>query len=420
MRRSTLLVLTVVAVALSGCTGATTGSDPGNPNQVEVFTSWSSGQDARSFRTLIDEFQEQNPGIQVIDSAIKGVDAAATALQGRLQAGDPPDVFLAPAGAALAEMAASGRIEDLTDFADEVGLPDDVRADLLALLSVDGRIFSIPSDVHRVNVVWTNSAVLSRAGIIADVPPSDIDDWIGDLEALRAAGVAYPLAVGDLETQLVLFENVLVSEFGPEAYTTLWSDPAAGDSPTLDVALAHYLALLDFAEPTSGSSGWQPTTQHVTNGTAGYVVMSDRALSVFRDAGLTYGDQYSSFAFPGTLGTFDLLADSFAMPVGASHPDAAKAWLRTAISPEAQQAFSLAKGSIPTLAGTNGDDYPEYQKLTVLAFNLNELVPSLAYGVAAPQRWTNDIASAIQQFRHDDRPLAFANALRAAAQSALT
>jgi len=420
MRRSRLLAMAAIAVALAGCSGADAGSDPGNPNQVEVFTSWSAGQDARSFRTLVDVFEQQNPGVQVLDSAIKGVDEAAKALQVCLEAGDPPDVFLASAGAALAELAASGHIEDLTAFADDIGLSDAVRPDLLALLSVDGRVYAVPSDIHRVNVVWTNSAVLDRAGIIATVPPADIDSWIENLEALRAAGVPFPLALGDRETQLVLFENVLLADFGAADYAALWTDPAGWDSPVLDQALTHYLALLQFAEPTSGSNGWQATTQHVTNGTAGYVVMSDRALSVFRDAGLTYGDQFASFLFPGTIGTFDLLADTFASPVGASHPDAAKDWLRTVITPEAQQAFSLEKGSIPALVGTSGDEYPAYQRATVLEFNLNTLVPSLGYGVAAPRQWVDEIGTVLEQFRRDDRPVAFANALRAAASSALT
>lgn len=419
MHRSRLIAVVATSLALAGCAGGSSGSDPGNANQVEVLTSWSAGQDARSFRTLVSVFEEQNPGIQVIDSAIKGVDAAALAVLDRLETENPPDVFLAPAGPGLAELARAGHLEDLTDFADEIGLTSNVRPDLLALLSVNGRLYSIPSDIHRVNVVWTNAAVLNRAGIVANVPPADIDAWIEDLASLRDAGVEFPLSLGDRETRLELFENVLIADFGPAGYNALWAEPSGWDSPTLDRALDHYLSLVDFAEPTSGSIGWQATTQHVTNGSAGYVVMSDRALSVFRDAGLTYGDQYASYPFPGTVGTFDLLADAFAMPVGASHPDAARSWLRTLSTPEAQQAFSLEKGSIPALAGTSGDDYPEYQRSAVLALNLGELVPSLTYGVAAPRQWVDDIATALDKFRNDDRPLAFANALRAAARSAL-
>ncbi|HEX7835388.1 MAG TPA: ABC transporter substrate-binding protein [Pseudolysinimonas sp.] len=410
----------LVATTVTGCANSTGESDPGNPDQVEVLTSWSSTEDAKSFRVLLDTFSEQHPGIQVIHSAVKGVGAAASALEDRLAANNPPDVFLAPAAPGLAPVVADGELVDLTDFARDLGLTANVRPDLLDLLKVGSHLYSVPTGVHRVNVVWTNASALARAGIPADKPAAGLDAWLADLAALRAAGIEYPLALGDSETQLELFESVLIADFGPEEYVSLWTKSDAWNDATLLTAVDHYRALLEYTDPATEASGWQATTKKlIVNGTTGYVVMSDRALGVFRNVGLEYNEQYSSFPVPGTTGAFDLFFDAFALPQGVSHPDAAREWLQTAASPEAQQAFSLANGSTPVLSGPFETTFPAYQRAAMLDLGLVAPVPSLAYGAAADRHWTEAIARVLADFRHDDRSLAFANALRSAAIDAL-
>lgn len=409
-------VAAALALALVGCAGVTAdaGSDPNNPNQVEVFTWWASGNEKSSFSTLVDVFASQNPDIQFIDASVRGSggEQARAAIAARLESNNAPDSFQAAAGAGLTDYIAAGQIQDLTGWYADNGLDSGVyRAALIELLSVDGKVYSVPLDIHRVNVVWSNTDVLETAGIDPTVAPTSIDAWIADLEAVRDSGVEYPLALGTGWTQTQLFENVLVADLGAVLYQNLWKSTKNWEGDRLAAAVDHYAQLLDFVDPSSRSQEWAEATQTVVDGKAGYIVMADFALASFQQAGYAYGDQYTSYPMPGTTGIFDFLAESFTLPTGAVHDASAKAWLLTLTSTEAQKAFSLKKGSIPARVDAVAEDYPPYQQSAIASLKLDTVVPSLAHGVAASPTWTKDITDAVVKFGGDGHPEALLNAL---------
>jgi glucose/mannose transport system substrate-binding protein len=147
---------------------------PEQPEQVEVFTWWASGNDKTSYKELIDVFATQHPEIQLIDASVRGSGGAQAraAIAARLESKNPPDSFQAAAGAGLTDYIKNGQIQDLTSWYAENGLSEGVyRAALLELLSVDGKVYSVPSDIHRVNVVWANSGLLQAAGVDPATPP---------------------------------------------------------------------------------------------------------------------------------------------------------------------------------------------------------------------------------------------------------
>jgi glucose/mannose transport system substrate-binding protein len=231
--------------------------------------------------------------------------------------------------------------------------------------------------------------------------------------------VEYPLALGNDLTQMQLFESVLISDLGAVLYQNLWKSTKNWEGERLQAAVAHYGQLLDFVDPASRTLEWNEATQNVISHHSGYVLMADFALVAFQTAGNTYGKQYTSFPTPGTKGVFDLLADSFTMPVGAVHEQAAHEWLLTVASAEGQRALSLKKGSIPARVDTVAADYPPYQQIAIASLQLDTVVPSVAHGVAANPAWTKAITDAVVKFGSDEHPAALVNALIAAAHSQL-
>ena len=374
-----------------------------------------------AFYDLVAEFEKANPALEFIDASVRGGGGAKArqAIAARLEAGNPPDTFQTAAGAGLSEYVAAGRLQDLTAFYTEHDLPDVYRAALLELLSVDGRIYSVPTGIHRVNVVWANNGVLTDAGIDPTIAPANISAWIADLERVRASGVEYPLALGNDWTQVQLFENVLLADLGAVLYQNLWKSTKNWEGPALRAAIDHYQQLLEFTAPTSGSMEWTEATNAVVEGDAAYVLMADFALTSFQRAGFTAGKQYTAIPTPGTVGVFDFFADSFALPVGAVHDSAARAWLLTVASAEGQKALSIVKGSIPARTDTVAADYPPYQQGAIASLQLDTVVPSLAHGVAASPRWTTAITTAVVKFRGDRKPEALANALIDSAHEAI-
>lgn len=409
-----------LALALTACgPGGASGSDPNNPNQVEAITWWASGAEKTAFYELVDVFGEEYPKVELIDASVRGAGGAKAraAIAARLEADNPPDTFQATAGAALTDYVEAGELQDLTKFYADNGLTDVYRAALLELLSVDGKIYSVPSDIHRVNVVWANAEVLADAGVDPKAAPADVDAWLDDLEQLRDAGVEYPLALGDGMTQVQLFESVLIADLGAVLYQNLWKSTKNWKGAALQKAVAHYAQLLEYANPRA--QDWVDTTKQVVSGKAGYVLMADYAVVSFQNAGFTYGKQYVAMPMPGTVGVFDFVADSFTLPVGAVHDTAARQWLLTVSSAEGQNALSQAKGSIPARTDTDKAAYGPYQQSAIASLQLDTVVPSIAHGVAASPGWTEAITDAVAAFGSDGHREKLVNALVAAAEAEL-
>ena len=83
------------------------------------------------------------------------------------------------------------------------------------------------------------------------------------------------------------------------------------------------------------------------DGSAAFNVMGDWAKGYFTSKGWTPNKEFGWTPVPGTDGTFTVVTDSFAIPVGVKNHDNAVAWLDTLASVEGQDAFNPKKGSIP-------------------------------------------------------------------------
>lgn len=425
MRKSFTAIagVAVAALALAGCTSGGTsggGGDDAKSNEVEVFTWWASGSEKVGLDALVKVFNSQYPDVTFTNASVAGGAGsnAKAALAARLEAKNPPDSFQAHAGAELTDYIAAGQLQDLSSFYDEASLKDAFPASLLERLTVDGKIYSVPSNIHRANVVWVNVDLLEKAGIDPTKAPADIDAWLVDLEKLKKAGVETPLALGTEWTQMQLFENVLIADLGTDGYNGLWDGKTKWDDAGVTEAITHYGELLKYANTDYAGLDWDAATQILIDGAAGYNVMGDWAEAAFTQAGWTYGTEYTTWATPGTDGVFDFLADSFTLPVGAPHEAAAKDWLTTISSADGQKAFNQAKGSIPARTDADAKDYGAYQQTAIESWGKDTIVSSLAHGAAAKISWSGDISKAIGKFGTDHDAKALQTALVAAAEKA--
>ncbi|MFD6447639.1 ABC transporter substrate-binding protein [Promicromonospora sp. NPDC060204] len=425
-RRMTATVATaaVLGLTLAACGGGGDGGEgsgeSGSADQVEVFTWWAAGSEKAGLDALVGVFNEQHPDIEFVNGAVAGGagSAAKDLLQTRLQAQDPPDTFQAHAGAELQDYIDAAQIEDVSDLYDEFGLTDVFPADLVDRLSTeDGAIYSIPSNIHRANVVWANPTVLEDNGIDPEAEYADLDAWMADLEKLDKAGVT-PLSVGTTWTQVHLLETVLLADLGADGYSGLWDGSTDWESPEVTAALEDFETLIGYTNDDRDGLDWPEATQMVIDGTAAFNVMGDWAVAAFEEQDKVLGTDFTAAPVPGTDGTFDFLADSFTLPVGAPHPDGAKAWLETVGSLEGQVAFNKAKGSIPARTDADPAEFSEYQQTAIESFANDTIVSSLAHGAAAPVATLNAISDATSKFTTGASDLAgFQSELASATQS---
>ncbi|MDN5790629.1 MAG: extracellular solute-binding protein [Micrococcales bacterium] len=403
-----------VAVALAACgsstpapgdnaaeptTGAAMETTAGGAGgDVGVFTWWAAGSEKKGLDALVKLFKEKYPNDTFVNLAVAG-GAGANAkakLAADLQNNQPPDSFQGHAGAELLDYIDADQIEPVNDVIDALGGDSVFPQKLLDRLTVDGKIYSVPSNIHRANVVWANTAVLKKAGI--NEVPKDLNAWMADMDKVKATGVATPLSVSGTWTQVQLFENVLIADLGAEGYSGLFDGTTAWDSDEVKQAVADYKKLLTYANTASDGDDWPVATDMVIAGKAAYNVMGDWALAEFTEKGKKEKEDFTYFPTPGTDGVFDFLADSFTLPKGAKNPGGAKDWLMLVGSAEGQKAFNLAKGSIPARTDVPASDFPPYQQSAMEAFKTNEIVSSIAHGAAVSLAWNTDISTAISKF----------------------
>ncbi len=396
--------LAVASLALAACSSGDSGDNEtngsGGGDQVEVFTWWASGSEKLGLDALVNVFNTQNPNVEFINGAVAGGagSAAKDLLQTRLQANDPPDTFQAHAGAELTDYINAGQVEDVSNLYDEFGLRDAFPADLIDRLTVDGKIYSIPSNIHRANVVWANSQVLTDSGLDPAATYSSMDDWFVALDAVKEKTGRTPLSVATTWTQVNLLETVLLSDLGADGYSGLWDGSTDWSSSEVTDALADFEKLMSYTNTDRDGLDWPDATQQVIDGTAAFNVMGDWAVAAFEEAGKKSPADYVYMPVPGTDGVFDFLADSFTLPVGAPHPAGAKAWLKTVGSLDGQVAFNKAKGSIPARNDAKPEDFSEYQQSAMASFGKDTIVSSLAHGAAAPAAWASAISDATSKF----------------------
>ena len=408
-RRVSVAVVGVAALlAATACSSGNGGSSA--PKDVEVFTWWADGGEKAGLDGLVSQFNTDCANFKFVNGAVAG-GAGANAKQvlaSRLAQSDPPDTFQAHAGAELTDYIKAGQIEDLSQEYKDWGLTNAFPKGLIDNLTVGGKIYSVPANIHRANVIWGNKAVLASAGIASDA--KTLDAFFADLEKLKTKGVT-PLALGRDWTQLMLFESVLISDLGAAKFTGLWNGSSKWDGADVTKAITDYQKLLTYTNKDRDTFDWTDAEKLIMDGKAGYQLMGDWEAADL-DAKKFTGYSYS--VFPGNGSTYQWLADSFVLPKGAKNPEGTKCWLKTVGSAAGQQAFNTKKGSIPARTDAVASAFPAYQQAAIADWKTLAQVPSCAHGSACSQGFQGALNSAMGKFSSDGNAAALQTALVAA------
>lgn len=416
VRRAAIAIVSVSAllVASSSCGGDEEGGGEGG-KRVEVFTWWSEGGEKAGLDALVKTFETACSEYKFAKSTISG-GAGANAKQvlaSRIQQGNPPDTFQAHAGAELNDYVTAGQIQDLSAPYKEWGLTEALPQGLIDNLTVGGKIYSVPANIHRANVVWANKNLLGSVGVTGQ--PKSLAELFTALEALKAKGIFTPLAVGKDWTQLMLFEAVLISDLGPEKFSGLWKGSTDWNSAEVTKGITDYGRLLSYSNKDRDTLDWTDAEQLIIEGKAGFQLMGDWEAA---DLQAKNFKDYQYFVFPGNGTAFQWLADSFTLTKDAKDPEGAKCWLKTVGSGDGQKAFNTKKGSIPARADANPSNYPPYQQSAMNDWKAGTQVPSCAHGSACAQGTQGAVNAAIGKFSTDMNASALQQAIAAAVAEA--
>ncbi|MEV6594114.1 ABC transporter substrate-binding protein [Streptomyces acidicola] len=237
----------VLALSLTACGGGDDdGGDSGDTGgdtskatvqlpkldgqKLEVAAVWT-GPEQENFTKVLKEF-EKRTGAKV--SFVPTGNNTSTFLGTKIEGGKPPDVAFLPQVGVLHQFAEKGWIKPLGSEADEQ-LKKNFSKGWVDLGAYEGKQYGVYVKAANKSLVWYNTAAFEGAGITE--PPKTWDEFTQTAQTLSDAGSpAISIGGADGWTLTDWFENVYLSQAGPEKYDQLakheikWTDPSVTEA----------------------------------------------------------------------------------------------------------------------------------------------------------------------------------------------
>ncbi|MFC9331181.1 ABC transporter substrate-binding protein [Kitasatospora sp. NPDC057015] len=250
------LATALALAATSACgTDAGPGSDENLPlkgHTVSVAAAWT-GVEQKNFQLVLDAFTART-GAKV--TYISTGDNISTLVGGKIEGGDPPDVVMMPQLGVLQQFARKGWLEPIgPTVADALGQNyAKVWADYG---TVDGKLYGLYFKAAHKSTVWYSPEALSGAGV---EPPATFDELLTAGRAVSDSGLPAFAVAGEAGWPLTdWFENVYLSQAGPENYDRLARHQIPWTDPTVVSALTTLARL--FGDPALVNGGGKGALQ---------------------------------------------------------------------------------------------------------------------------------------------------------------
>ncbi|MBP1861370.1 ABC transporter substrate-binding protein [Rhizobium herbae] len=398
--RKFMTTTAMAALMVAGCGLAAHAEDV---KEVQMLHWWTSGGEAAALNVLKGDLAKEGFAWKDVPVAGGGGDAAMTALKAMVAAGTYPTASQM-LGYTVLDYAAAGVMGDLTETAVKEGWDKSVPAALQKFSVYDGKWVAAPVNVHSVNWLWINKAVMDKIG---GTEPKTFEDLVALLDKAKAAGVI-PLALGGQNWQeATMFDSIVLSTGGPEFYKKAFNDldEESLKSDTMKKSFDNLATIIKYVDPNFSGRDWNLATAMVIKGDALVQVMGDWAKGEFVAAKKTPDTDFLCYRFPGTDGSVIYNSDMFGMFNVPDDQKAAQVALATAtLSKSFQSAFNVVKGSVPARTDVPDTDFDACGKKGIAdlkaANDGGTLFGSLAQGYGAPPAIANAYKDVVSKFVH--------------------
>ncbi len=383
----------------------------GAKGQLLVGNWWTSGGEFAGVNEVYKIYRAENPDVELVHAGIAG--GAGVNFQGanltKLIAGDPYDTFQMHAGLEAELYTPETYLEPVDDILAEAGVLDVMPEDLKTLLKIRGNTYTVPLNIHRGNVMWTNTRVLEQAGVTA---PATFDEFFAVCETMQAQGMV-PLGMGITDGFELghTFEVVLAGTAGYDTNAGLWNGSVSWTDAVVAQALENFGKMLDCTNEDRGTTGWVGGIDLVINDQAAFNIMGDWAYGEIIAKGAVEYVTWNSP--PGNQNLFFLVSDGFAITKDAPNPENAREFVKIMTRKDAQENFNMNKGSICARTDCDYGVFPEdrraYFEGSAADFASARIVPMVAHGSGAIPAWQQQFYQIVNQFS-SDRDVAAAQA----------
>ncbi|MFP8885673.1 ABC transporter substrate-binding protein [Streptomyces mangrovi] len=425
----------VLALTASACGGGDTaeGGDKGGQElkgeTVTVAGVWT-GVEQKNFQKVMDAFTEKT-GAEM--KFVSTGDNVSTVVGSKIQGGNAPDVVMVPQVGVLEQFAEKGWLKPLSKTA------DDRARDYFAPVwkeygTIDDVFYGLYFKASNKSTVWYGPEAFEQAGV---TPPEDYDGMLEAGRTLSDSGVAAFSVAGEAGWPLTdWFENVYLSQAGPEMYDKLaaheipWTDPSVvkalttlgelfGDKELVEGGGAGALRT-DFPESVEKVFGDDPK--------AGMVYEGDFVAGLISGQfGKKVGEEAKFFPFPAVDGGEPPVVgggDAAVVLKDGENSDAGMKFVEFLATPEAAEVWAGAGGFISPNEALNLDAYQDETTRQIaqslveagdgVRFDMSDQAPAAFGGTQGAGEW-----KLLQDFLRDPSdPEGTAKKLEAAAAKA--
>ncbi|WAZ22112.1 ABC transporter substrate-binding protein [Streptomyces cinnabarinus] len=247
--RIAMATVGALALALTGCGGDDDNGDGGDGGKetgagstvqlpkldgqtLEVAAVWT-GPEQDNFTKVLDEF-EKRTGAKV--NFVPTGNNTSTFLGTKIEGGQPPDVAFLPQVGVLHQFAEKGWVKPLGADT-QAQLDKNFSTGWKELGAFEGKQYGVYVKAANKSLIWYNTAAFEAAGLTEE--PKTWKDFLATAQTLSDAGSpAVSIGGADGWTLTDWFENIYLSQAGPEKYDQLaqheikWTDPSVKDALT--------------------------------------------------------------------------------------------------------------------------------------------------------------------------------------------
>lgn len=378
--------------------------------KLQVTAVWT-GTEQENFTKVLKEF-EKRTGAKV--SFVPSGDDMAGFVGSKIAGGSPPDVAMVGQVGVMREFAQKGWAKPL-DAAARAEVDKNFAKGWQDLGSYDGKQYGVYFKASNKSLLWYNTSAFDYAG--AKVPKT-WTEFLAQAQLISDSGTD-AIAIGGQDgwTLTDWFENVYLSQEGPEKYDQLaqhkikWTDPSVKKALETLAQLWGAKGLIE-----GGRSGALQTafpdsvTKAFGNAAqpdAGMVFEADFVAANVQDAGAELGGDAKVFPFPA-VGAKPPVVTGGDVGVALKNSKAAQALLTFLASPDAATIWAQSGGFISANKNVKFSAYPndpmrDIAKALIAAgndfrFDMSDQAPASFGGKPAQGEW-----KALQDFLKNPR-----------------
>ncbi len=301
----TALVLALGATACGGGPVSAGGGDKALSGQTVTVAGVWTGTEQKNFQQVLDAFTEKTGAKTTFVST---GDNVSTVVGSKIEGGNAPDVVMVPQVGVLQQFAKNDWLKPLSKTAQQ-----SVDASFAPVWknygSVDDTLYGLYFKAAHKSTVWYSPDALAQAGV---EPPKSYDDMLKAGQTVSDSGLAaFSVAGQDGWTLTDWFENVYLSQAGPEKYDALathrlkWTDASVVEALTTLGKLFEDKQLIAGGRKGALNTDFPGSVEQVfgPKPEAGMVYEGDFVAGVVKDQfGKSIGEDADFFPFPAVGG----------------------------------------------------------------------------------------------------------------------